>query len=190
AVDDLCRLAPTDVVLVSGPGAIGIMAAQVAKAYGAKVVLSGTGADRERLALAASLGADRTVNIEEESLETVLRDLTGGKGPDAVLECSGAAPAINAAVRLIKKRGWYVQIGLTGKPVTFDLEAVNYREPHFSGSLGSRRTSWVSALALQKAGKVRLEPLVTHKFPITEWKEAFTLFENRQGGKIFLLPVE
>ena len=188
AIGDLCRLTPQDVALVTGPGSIGIMAAQTAKAYGAAVVLSGAGADSERLSLARSLGIDRTVNIEEEDLGSVLDGLTVGAGPDVVLECSGAPGAINSALRLVKKRGWYVQIGLPGKPVQFDLEAVNYREIRFSGSLGSRRQSWLAALALQKTGKVRLEPLVTHRFPVTQWREAFDVFENKRGCKVFLLP--
>jgi len=188
AVQDFCRLSPTDVVLVSGPGSIGLMAAQVAKSYGAAVVLSGVGADRDRLILANKLGMDWTVNIDEEDLGEVLNRLTDGVGPDVVLECSGAAAAINQTIRLIKKRGWYVQIGLPGKPIQFDLEAVNFREIRFSGTLGSRRQSWLMALALQKSGKVKLEPLVSHKLPLSEWREAFDIFESKRGCKVFLLP--
>ena len=189
AISDLCELKPMDVALVTGPGSIGLMAAQTAKAYGATVVLSGAGVDEERLELARSLGIDRTVSIEKEDLAGVLDGITGGAGPDAVFECSGAPAAINSAIRLVKKRGWYVQIGLPGKPVMFDLEALNYREIKMSGSLGSRKQSWRMALALQQSGKVRLEPLVTHKFPVTEWREAFDVFEKKQGCKVFLLPV-
>ena len=189
AIGDLCMLAPMDIALVTGPGAIGLMAAQTAKAYGATVVLSGAGVDEERLSLARSLGIDRTVNIENEDLGAVLDEMTGGVGPDAAIECSGAPSAINSALRLVKKRGWFIQIGLPGKPVTFDLEAINYREIHFSGSMGSRKQSWTLALGLQQSGKVKLEPLVTHKFPLTEWREAFSMFEKKQGCKIFLLPM-
>jgi len=188
AVDDLCRITPVDVVLVTGPGAIGLMAAQVAKAYGAMVVLTGAAVDAERLSLARTLGIDRTVNIEEEDITAVLDGLTGGVGPDVALECSGSQAAINSAIRLVKKRGWYIQIGLPGKPVLFDIEAINYREIRVSGSLGSRKPSWRSALSLQESGKVRLEPLVTHKLPMTEWREAFDIFEKKLGCKIFLLP--
>ncbi|MCL2057932.1 MAG: zinc-binding dehydrogenase [Oscillospiraceae bacterium] len=190
AIGDLCKISPQDVVLVTGPGAIGLMAAQTAKAYGATVVLSGAGVDEERLALGRSLGIDHTINIGEEDLGQALDTLTGGAGPDVVLECSGAPAAINTALRLVKKRGWFVQIGLPGKPIQFDLEAINYREIRFSGSLGSRRQSWRMALSLQEAGKVRLEPLVTHKYPVSEWKEAFDVFENKQGCKVFILPVD
>jgi L-iditol 2-dehydrogenase len=190
AVEDLTRINPEDVVLVSGPGSIGVMAAQLAKAHGARVVVSGTNIDTERLALAKKLGADYTVNIQQEDITKVLMDLTGGYGPDVVLECSGAAPAINTALRLVKKRGYFSQIGLTGKKIEFDIEAINYKEMHFSGSIGSRKANWCLALKLQGSKKVNLEPLVTHKFPITQWEEAFRLFESKDCGKIFLLPVD
>ena len=190
AVGDLSVLSPTDVALVTGPGAIGLMTAQVVKSYGATVVLSGAGADGERLSLARSLGVDRTVNIEEESLAEVLEELTGGAGPDAAFECSGSPAAINTAVRLVKKRGWFVQIGLAGKPIQFDIEALNYREIKFTGSLGSRWLNWRMALDMMKTGKVRLEPLVTHKFPLADWRVAFDVFEQKQGCKVFLLPAQ
>ena len=190
AVSDLNRIHAGDVVLVSGPGSIGMMAAQVAKAYGATVVLSGTDADIQRMETAKTLGVDYTVNVQREDLSHLLMDLTNGYGPDAVLECSGAAPAINTALRLIKKRGYFTLIGLPGKKIEFDIEAINYKEMHLSGSLGSRNASWREAIRLLKAGRLNLEPLVTHKLPITEWEKAFELFENKKGGKIFLLPVE
>ena len=188
AFECLGGLSPFDVALVTGPGAIGLMAAQVAKAYGATVVLSGADADGERLALARSFGIDRTVNIGAEDLGAVLDGMTGGAGPDAVIECSGSVGAINQALRLVQKGGRFVQIGLPGKPVQFDLEAIAYREIRFTGSLGSLRTSWLAAIELQKSGKIRLEPLVTHKYPITEWREAFEVFENKAGCKVFMLP--
>lgn len=189
AAADLCHIVPGNTVLVTGPGSIGMMAAQVAKAYGAVVVLSGTAADSERLALAKTLGVDHVVDKQDE-LEKLLMDLTRGYGPDVVLECSGAAPAINTALRLIKKRGWFTQIGLAGKHIMFDIEALNYKEMHYSGSIGSRNANWRMALKLMQEEKVRLEPLVTHRFPITEWENAFKLFESKQGIKLFLLPVE
>jgi L-iditol 2-dehydrogenase len=188
AAGDLCEITPEDVALVTGPGSIGLMAAQVAKAYGATVVLTGTAADSGRLELARKLGIDHTINIEENEPGNIINELTNGAGADVVLECSGSPGAINSAVRLVKKRGWFVQIGLPGKPILFDLEAINYREIKFSGSLGSRRESWHKALLLQKSGRVKLEPLVTHKFRLTEWEEAFRVFENIEGCKVFLVP--
>ncbi|HEY5465935.1 MAG TPA: zinc-binding dehydrogenase, partial [Clostridia bacterium] len=189
AIDDCSRIRPGDRVLVSGPGSIGLMALQVARAAGAEVLVSGTAVDAERLDMALALGAARVVCVPGEDLAAAVRDFTGGTGVDAVLECSGAARAIDAALPLVKKRGYFTQIGLPGKKIEFDIEKVCYRELKFSGSLGSRRDSWIRALALTASGAVRLEPLVTSRRPITEWQAAFEDFESKTGIKQFLTPV-
>ena len=190
AIYDLCRIVAGDLVLVSGPGAIGLMAMQVAKAHGARVVVSGMEQDKPRLALAQRLGADLVVNIQEESLEEAVMARSQGYGADVVLECSGSAAAIDTGLNLIKKRGWFTQIGLPGKKLEFDVEKVCYKELHFSGSLGSRKSSWRRALALQGNGQVSLEPLADVRLPLSEWQEAFRRFEAKDGCKFFLSPEE
>ncbi len=190
AVYDLCKIVPGDLVLVSGPGAVGLMAMQVAKAHGATVVVSGTNIDVPRLEMAKRLGADYTVNLQEESLEELINKLSNNYGADVVLECSGAAPAIDTGLKLIKKRGYFTQIGLPGKKIEFDIEKICYKELHFSGSLGSRNHSWRKALKLLEEGKVVLEPLADTKLPLTEWQTAFERFEKKQGCKFILIPSE
>ena len=190
AAEDCGRICPGDRVLVSGPGSIGLMALQVALAAGARVLVSGTAIDADRLKMALQLGAERIVCVPGESLEEAVAEFTGGAGVDAVLECSGAARAIDAALPLVKKRGYFTQIGLPGRKIEFDIEKVCYRELHFSGSLGSRRASWVRGLELVSSGAVKLEPLVTSKRPITEWQAAFESFEKKEGIKLFLMPVD
>lgn len=190
AIYDLCHIEAGDFVLVSGPGAIGLMAMQVAKANGARVAISGMGQDMPRLELARSLGADFAVNVQEESLKDIVMAETGGYGANVVLECSGAAAGIDTGLNLIKKRGWFAQIGLAGKKIEFDIEKICYKELHFSGSLGSRKSSWRRALALQESGQVRLEPLADVRLPLTEWQEAFRRFEAKEGCKFFLCPCE
>lgn len=190
AIYDLCKIVPGNLVLVSGPGAIGLMAMQVAKAHGAIVIVSGTKIDIERLKLAKELGADYTVNIQEQSLQEVVNKLSGNYGVDVVLECSGSAPGIDTALNLIKKRGYYTQIGLPGKKIEFDIEKICYKELHFSGSMGSRNHSWRTALKLLSEGKVVLEPLADTILPLTEWQTAFERFEKKQGCKFLLTPSE
>ncbi|GHV42797.1 alcohol dehydrogenase catalytic domain-containing protein [Synergistales bacterium] len=189
AVYDLTRVVAGDVVLVSGPGSVGLMAAQIAKAHGATVVVSGTDVDTARLEMAKKLGADYTVNVQKENLNEFIGGVTRGYGADVVLECSGSPYGTDAGLNAVKKRGWFTQIGLPGKKIEFDIEKVCYKELHFSGSLGSRNASWRKALDLLAAGKVNVKPLVSDKISILEWEIAFKKFESKEGGKIFLLPV-
>jgi len=189
AIYDLTRIVPGNVVLVSGPGSVGLMAAQIAKVHGATVVVSGTNVDEPRLEMAKKLGADHTFNVEKGDLIEFLKPLTRGYGSDVVLECSGSQRGTDAGLNAIKKRGWFTQIGLPGKKIEFDIEKVCYKELRFSGSLGSRNASWRKALQLLSEGKVNVKPLVSDKLSILEWERAFEMFEKKKGGKIYLLPV-
>ena len=190
AVFDLCTISPTDVVLVSGPGPIGLMTMQVAKAHGATVIVSGTDVDEPRLALARELGADYAVNIQKEDLKALVMDKTGNYGADVVLECSGSAAAINTGLELIRKRGHFTQIGLGAPKITFSIEAISYKELHFTGSLGSRKENWSEAIRLLEQGKVKVEPLANVRLPMEEWETAFERFRNKDGGKFILIPFQ
>ena len=180
---------PTDIVLITGPGAIGLMTLQVVKAHGAKVFISGTDYDIDRLKFAKKLGADRVINIQKEDIYQIIKEETYNCGVDAVFECSGSSSAIKVNMDLIKKRGKYNQIGLTEEMTSLDFNQICYKELKVTGSLGSIWTSWENAISLVKNDKVNLKCLVTHQFPLSSWKEGFDIFENKQGIKIVLKPV-
>lgn len=190
AVYDCCHIEAGDVVLVSGPGAIGLIAAQIAKAEGAEVVITGTAADKERLEKARELGIHHAVDIQEEDIKEFIDALTDGYGADVVLECSGSEPGIQSGLELIKKRGYYCQIGLTGKPITFDIEQICYKEIHFSGSMASTYLNWEKGIKLVRQGLVRLSPLLTHRVKLEEWEKAFQMFRRKEGIKLFLDTVQ
>jgi len=185
---ELTRVEPSDTVAVVGPGAIGLLAAQVVKAAGAQVVLLGTSTDAERLALARRLGIDVTVDVQAEDALGVVTGLTGGLGADVVFECSGAEAGAQLALSLVRRRGRYAQMGLIGRPIRWDLEQVCYKEIQVNGSFATVPSAWRKALRLMANGQVQTTPLVTHTFPIVDWQEAFSLFEERKAVKIALTP--
>ena len=188
AVFDLTVISPTDLVLISGPGPIGLMTMQVVRAHGARVLVSGTNVDGDRLALAKELGAEYTINVQQENLAERVKELTGGKGVDVVMECSGNQYAINDSMKALKKRGHFTQIGMGAPTIPFYVEALNYKEPIVSGSLGSRKANWVQALDLLARGKVRVEELANVRLPMEKWEEAFDRFRRKDGGKFILMP--
>jgi L-iditol 2-dehydrogenase len=188
AVMELTEVRAGDTVLVSGPGAIGLATLQVAKAHGARVLVAGTTVDRERLEKAKSFGADRTINVMEEDMLKVVEEMTNGVGVDVVLECSGSAKALQDALLAVRKRGRLTQIGLFGKPITLDFERICFKEIKVTGSLGSRWISWEKALQFVEEKKVLLEPLASDVLPLSEWKKAFAMFEEKKGLKIVLDP--
>jgi len=88
------------------------LSSSIAKLQGAVTVVAGTSRSKERLKTAKELGADYTINVQEEDLGKFVSDITKGRGVDIVLECSGAAKAVDDALKVIKKQGQYTQIGL------------------------------------------------------------------------------
>ena len=188
AIYDCCHIEAGDLVLVSGPGAIGLMAAQTAKAAGARVVVTGTDADTERLRMAVELGSDYAVNIQRENADELIERLSGGWGADVVLECSGSEAAVRSGMKLLKKRGWYCQIGLTGRPIPFDIETICYKELHFSGSMASRYLNWEKGMQLIRQGLVKLAPLASHHFRLDDWEEAFRMFREKKGHSLCIIP--
>jgi L-iditol 2-dehydrogenase len=181
---------PGDVAVIAGPGAIGLLTLQVVKAAGAKTIMLGADGDTQRLELARDLGADYALNVQREDPAELVADLTTeGLGADVVYECSGAGPAAAQLLQLVRRRGRYVQIGLFGKPIAWDLDQVCYRELTVTGSNASTPPAWTRALELLASGQVTTAPLITHRFDVTDWQGAFDTFEARSGVKMILQPV-
>lgn len=187
-VIELTGVQAGDIVYVSGPGPIGLLTAQAAKAEGALVVIGGVAADNKRLALAHELNIDRVINVEEEEPVTVLQDLTQGLGADVVFECSGAEAAAAQCLNAVRKGGKYTQMGLFGKPIQLDFDQVVVKEVRVQGVFSSNWRSWDRALRLVSQGRVRLKPLISHSFPLSEWRQAFDLLWRREGLKVLLFP--
>lgn len=177
-----------DVVLVSGPGSIGILAAMVAKAEGGFVVITGTDGDGEKLQSALELGVDRVVNIEKEDLNQVVGELTRGRGVDVVLECSGAEAAVNSGMNILKQRGRFTQVGLFGGKINVNFDLMTMKEIHVEGTLSHTKASWLRGIRLVEEGKINLKPLITHKYPLIEWEKAFETFQKRKCIKVVLVP--
>lgn len=190
AVLELTCISAGDVVVLTGPGPIGLLCLQLARAAGGYAVMCGTTQDRERLEVARRLGADIIVNVETEDVRHLLDKLTGAQGADVFLECSGAPPAARLGLESTRRGGQYTQVGLFPGPFELSFDLIAYKELRVTGSLGQRWTSWQRALSLMAQDQVDTKSLVSHILPLTEWQEAFRLLEQKQGLKIVLEPVD
>jgi L-iditol 2-dehydrogenase len=177
-----------DYVLVSGPGTMGLLTMQVAIASGGRVVVAGTSVDKERLQLAAELGATATIVVNEEDSQIKTSEITNGCGFDVAFECAGAAPSANTCLQLLKKTGLYVQVGLFGQKIEFDFDLALKKEIPMTNSFASERTSWERALRLLSFKQVNVNPLISAKLPLEEWKRGFEMAINKEGYKILLRP--
>jgi L-iditol 2-dehydrogenase len=179
-----------ETVVVAGPGPIGLLCAQVAAAEGGEVLLIGTNRDERRLALASKLPLVRTLNLDEKDPKEAVFSLTGGRGADVVLECSGAPPAARMLLGLVRKGGKFTQVGLMGRPFEVDWEQIAYKEIQVTGMFSHTWGDWERALGLMSQGKVDVRALVTREVPLTEWEDSFLRLERAEEVKILLHPVE
>ncbi len=177
-----------DRVLVSGVGPVGLLCMAVAKAEGATTILCGVDNDEQRFACGRSMGADLTVNVEKENVEAIVKDQTDGRGVDVAVECAGAAASLETCFQTVRKEGTVIQVGIYSKPFQVDFDQIVMNELQVYGVYGFVWSSWGKSLVLLRDKKVDVRPVITHKLPLSQWKEGFENIRNGSGIKVLLQP--
>lgn len=175
-----------DVVVVSGPGVIGLLCMQLAKLCGAFVIVTGTPVDKARLALAKELGAD-VVNEDPSKVIEIVQKYAPD-GADHVIECSGAAPSLRTALECVRKEGSLTQVGMYGKSIEVPMDTVVRKELKITAGFSQARSTWELALRLIGQNVLKLEELVSVRMKLEDWENAFDLFQQKTENKIFLIP--
>lgn len=168
--DEMPNTQPGDTVLVMGPGQRGLASVIAAKAAGAsKVIVTGLSRDRHKLAVAAELGADHVVDVEEEDLTELVRDLVP-EGVDTVVDVApNATRAVVDAIDLVRERGTVVLAALKGdRPVQLLTDRIVEKALTVRGAWSKGSATYRKALDLIESGRFPLEQLHTHTFPISE----------------------
>ena len=176
----------SDIVVVTGAGPIGILAAFVAKACGAhKVVMTGISkSEAVRFPIAQAMGVDVVINVEKEDPLKRVMELTDGKGADLLIETSGAGPAIMQMVEMVKPCGRISAIGLCAK----DMASLKWNSAMFKAldlhfNFSSSYSSWEKALRLMASTKYDLAKVITHRARIDDWEQVFQDIQDEQGVK-------
>jgi L-iditol 2-dehydrogenase len=188
AVSDLAHVEPGDLVVISGPGPVGLLTLQLAKAQGAKVIMAGLGADEHRLEAAKKMGADVVLNVEEDNLVDAARSLSRGYGADFAFECAGNPSSLTECIDSLRKLGTCVMLGIVGRPTPIMPDTIVYKQLTIRGSISYNWTTWQRTLAIMAEGRVALASIVSHRFPLSQWQEAFHIVESRTGLKVLLEP--
>lgn len=152
-------------VLVTGAGPVGLLVVQVASAQGATEVVV-TDVNTGRLALATELGATQAVDVSRQALPDDL-------APDVLVECSGNAEALRAAMGRVAPAGTVVLVGMGGEETPLPLHIVQERELTVTGTFRYANT-WPTAIELVASGRVVLGALVTGHFGLHEVEAALT----------------
>lgn len=176
-------------VAVTGCGPIGLCAVGIAKAAGASWVVA-TDTEPYRLELAARMGADMTLDGKAGDTTQAILDATGGDGVEVVLEMSGAAAALDSALRFVTRGGRVSLLGIFGEPVTVDLSnLVIEKGVRIYGVFGRRiYDTWERTQDLLRSGALDVTPILTHRFDLADWQQGFDLLGTRHAGKVVLVP--
>jgi len=162
-------------VLVTGCGPIGILSILAARRAGAAEIVV-TDLSDFTLGIARSCGADLALNTR--SAPDALAPYTANKGYfDVLYECSGAAPALAAAIPCLRPRGTILQLGLGGD-MTLPMMAITAKELDLRGSFRFH-PEFATGVKLMQSGLINVKPLITHTVPLAKAETAFKLASDR-----------
>jgi 2-desacetyl-2-hydroxyethyl bacteriochlorophyllide A dehydrogenase len=175
-----------DVAVVQGPGQQGLGCVVALREAGAgMIIVTGTGADAYRLALARDLGADATIDVDDENALERVRSLTAGRLADLVIDVSsGATAPVAAAVDMVRPKGMIILAGLKdGASVALASDRIVLKQLTLQGVGGHDSASVAAALRLIASGRYPLEKLCTHTLPLSEAERALALVGRRVTGE-------
>lgn len=185
---DLAGICHEDVVVVAGLGAIGLAIVNMAKLRLPKLVI-GLDVKGFRLQKGLEFGADAVFDPTVEDVEARIRELTGENGCHVYIEASGSGASVEQGLRLLKNHGRYVQMGVFAQKVSADWNIIG------DGKELSIRGSHLSALTFPaviegiRSGLIRTEGLISHKYKLEDWRQAFeTAEKDEEALKVMLTP--
>ncbi|MFA5161050.1 MAG: L-threonine 3-dehydrogenase [Elusimicrobiales bacterium] len=172
-------------VLITGAGPIGIMAAAIARHIGARHVVI-TDISDYRLALAKKLGVEKVVDARRQTLEEVMRELKMTEGFDIGMEMSGSPAAFNDMLGATRMGGKIALLGILPDNTQIPWGQMIFKGLRLKCIYGREMfETWYKMTAMLQSG-LDIKPVITHRFPMKDYREAFELMCSGQSGKIIL----
>ena len=177
-------------VVVSGAGTIGNLVAQFARARGAKRVVI-TDVSDYRLSKARECGIERTLNVAREPLDGKIAELFGDEGYQVAFECAGVESSVRSLMATVEKGGDVVIVGVRAKDPAVSMFHLGEHELNLIGSMMYRHEDYLKAVEEISAGRIRLAPLVSNRFPLEKYREAYEFIDaNRETCMKVLIDLE
>ena len=172
-------------VLITGAGPIGVMAVAIARYAGARHIVI-TDVNDYRLELANKMGASIALNVTNGSLDQAMQDLGMEEGFDVGLEMSGNPAAFRDMLRTMHHGGKIALLGIPPDETSVDWTQVIFKGLTIKGIYGREMfETWYKMSSMLQSG-LNIEPIITHRFPLADFQQAFELMESGQSGKIIL----
>lgn len=179
---------PGDLVVIIGPGPIGLLCTRLAALSGANpLIVAGKAVDIDRLQLATQLGATHTVNVDEVNLEEVVRNCDP-VGAELVCEASGAAKPFEMALQTVRPDGQIVKVGWFPKGVPVDLNPLVQNNVRLQGSFSHTYDMWEKVIQLLSDRFLMPEVLIGIQTGLENWQLAFESMRSNKVVKAVLIP--
>jgi alcohol dehydrogenase/L-iditol 2-dehydrogenase len=181
---------PGDIVVVIGPGPIGILCIKMAQMQGAsEIVVIGTDGDDKRLALAKEFGATIAINSSKEDALQKIMSLGDNYGAHLVVDTAGISATLKLSMLAVRPAGQITKIGWGTKPVDFSLDPLIAKSVTLKGHFSHTWDVWENCLTLMGKKMIDLDKLITHELPIDQWEKSFKLLETKEAMKVVLKPI-
>ena len=185
------NIKPGDLVVVIGPGPIGLLCVKMASILGAtNIVVVGTDGDEARMEYAKKWGATRVINSSKEDPVPLIMAIGDGYGADLVVDAAGFSPTLKLSLDVVRPNGQINKIGWGPGPVGFSLDQIISKVVTLQGTFSHNWDVWEKCLVLMSEKKVDLGEIITHELPLDQWSKAFDLMESKAGLKIVLTPID
>ena len=172
-------------VLITGAGPIGIMAVAICQYAGARSIVI-TDVNPYRLKLAKTMGATRCVNVLEEKIEDVQSELHIREGFDVGLEMSGNPDAFRSLLSNMCHGGKIAMLGIPSEEIAIDWNTVVFNMLTIKGIYGREMYETWYKMTVMLEGGLDISHVLTHRFPVDEFQQAFDIMNSGQSGKIIL----
>jgi threonine 3-dehydrogenase len=175
-------------VAIFGAGPIGLFAVPIARASGARKIIT-VEPSAFRRGLAERVGSDIVIDPGQNNVVPRILAETEGEGVDVVLEMSGNAQAIGQALAALRFGGHISMLGIPSRPVEIDLaDGVIFKGATVRGISGRRMfETWYQTRGFLESG-MDLSPIITHEMPLSDFARAFELVRTGDSGKVVLYP--
>jgi threonine dehydrogenase-like Zn-dependent dehydrogenase len=178
---------PGDTVVILGPGQRGLASVLACREAGAdKVLVTGLAADAKKLTLAREFGADATIDVDNEDARTRIKELTGGRGADVVVDVSAyATKPVAESIDYVRMGGTVVLAGVKGyKPIPgFISDKIVMKEITIKGAIGVTSSGYAKAIRLLERRTSPIERMHTHDFALRDAEAAIRTLAREIPGE-------